>query len=93
MAQVAASLKKVINDPKMTVTPGVARGPLAAPLPLDPKVMDPAKALVAKYFPGVPLIPEMLPAATDAVYLDAAGIPTYGVPGGWSIPTKTASMG
>ena len=32
-------------------------------------------------FPGVPLIPTMLTAGTDAVYYSNAGIPTYGVPG------------
>ena len=91
--ETAAALKKVINDPRMTVTAGSVRGPLSRPLPLDPKVMDPAKALVAKYFPGVPLIPAMLTAATDGIFLDAVGIPTYGVPGGWSDPDEDGIHG
>lgn len=44
------------------------------------------KAIAAKYFPGVPVIPSMSAGATDALYLEAAGIPTYGVPGLWSDP-------
>ena len=31
--------------------------------------------------PGVPLLPMMSTGATDGVFLEAAGIPTYGVPG------------
>jgi hypothetical protein len=54
--------------------------------PLDPKILGPAETLVAKYFPGVPLIPSMAPGATDAVFLAAIGIPVYGVPGGWLDP-------
>jgi len=88
-----ATLKKVINDPKMTVTVGVTRGPLAKPLPLDPRVMEPAKALVAKYFPGVPVIPVMSTGATDGVFLDAIGIPTYGAPGGWADPDGNGTHG
>jgi acetylornithine deacetylase/succinyl-diaminopimelate desuccinylase-like protein len=91
--ETAATLKKIINDPKMTVTIGVARGPLAKPPPLDPKVMEPAKALVAKYFPGVPLIPEMSTGATDGVFLEAIGIPTYGAPGGWGDPDGNGTHG
>jgi acetylornithine deacetylase/succinyl-diaminopimelate desuccinylase-like protein len=88
-----ATLRKVINDPKMTVKVGATRGPLAKPLPLDPKVMDPAKALVAKYFPGVPVIPGMSTGATDGVFLDAIGIPTYGAPGGWGDPDGNGTHG
>jgi acetylornithine deacetylase/succinyl-diaminopimelate desuccinylase-like protein len=81
-----ATLVKVIDDPKMTVTANQQRGPDAVPPPLDPKVIDPARALVAKYFPGVPLIPTMSTGATDGVFLEAVGIPVYGVPGGWGDP-------
>jgi acetylornithine deacetylase/succinyl-diaminopimelate desuccinylase-like protein len=42
--------------------------------------------LVAKYFPGVPLIPTMSTGTTDGIFLEAIGIPVYGVPGGWGDP-------
>jgi acetylornithine deacetylase/succinyl-diaminopimelate desuccinylase-like protein len=91
--ETAATLKRVINDPKMTITTEALRGPLAKPLALDTKVMEPAKALVAKYFPGVPLIPAMSTGATDGVFLDAIGIPTYGAPGGWADPDDNGAHG
>jgi acetylornithine deacetylase/succinyl-diaminopimelate desuccinylase-like protein len=81
-----AALQTAIGDPgvKVTVIPPVR--PLAAPPPLDPKLFGPAESLVAKYFPGVPLVPTMSPGATDGVFLEGIGIPVYGVPGGWSDP-------
>ena len=49
--------------------------PVAMPPSLDPKIIGPADELVAKYFPGPPLVPQMLAAATDDVFLEAIGIP------------------
>ena len=60
--------------------------PLAVPPPLDPKIIGPAEKLVAKYFPGIPLIPTMATGATDGIFLEAIGIPVYGAPGSWSDP-------
>ena len=42
--------------------------------------------LVERYFPGVPLVPAMSNGYTDATFLGAVGIPTYGVPGIWGDP-------
>ena len=80
------TLAKVIDDPKLKVSANQQRGPVAVPPPLDPKVIGPAKAMVAKYYPGVPLIPTMSTGATDGVFLEAVGIPVYGVPGSWGEP-------
>jgi acetylornithine deacetylase/succinyl-diaminopimelate desuccinylase-like protein len=93
VAQTAATLAKVIGDPKVKIITQPPRGPLAVPVALDPKVIGPAEALVAKYFPGVPLIPGMSTGATDGVFLDAVGIPTYGVPGGWGDPDGNGTHG
>ena len=46
---------------------------------------------MAKYFPGVPLVPSMLTGATDAVYLK--DIPAYGVPGLWVDPDGNGTHG
>jgi acetylornithine deacetylase/succinyl-diaminopimelate desuccinylase-like protein len=81
-----ASLVAAIADPRITVTADHARGPVAVAPPLDPKIMEPAEKLVARYFPGVPLVPNMSPGATDGIYLEAIGIPVYGAPGFWSDP-------
>ena len=81
-----AALVKVIGDAKVTVTPVGRIRPIAVPPPLDRAIMGPAEKLVARYFPGVPLVPAMMTGATDATFLGPLGIPTYGVPGLWSDP-------
>jgi acetylornithine deacetylase/succinyl-diaminopimelate desuccinylase-like protein len=69
---------------KVSLVPPIR--PLAVPPPLDPKIIEPAEKLVAKYFPGVPLVPTMSTGATDGIFLEAIGIPVYGAPGGWVDP-------
>jgi acetylornithine deacetylase/succinyl-diaminopimelate desuccinylase-like protein len=88
-----AALAEVIGDSgvKVTMVPPVR--PVAVPPPLDPKIIAPAEKLVAKYFPGVPLIPSMSTGATDGIYLEAIGIPVYGVPGGWGDPDGNGAHG
>jgi acetylornithine deacetylase/succinyl-diaminopimelate desuccinylase-like protein len=81
-----AALTAAIGDPKATLTVIPPIDPDAVPPPLDPKVFKPAEKLVAKYFPGVPLTPVMSTGATDGLFLEAVGIPVYGVPGFWSDP-------
>jgi acetylornithine deacetylase/succinyl-diaminopimelate desuccinylase-like protein len=81
-----ATLATVINDPNVTITPNKPIRPVAVPPPLDAKVVEPARQMVAKYYPGVPLVPVMSTGATDGIFLEAIGIPVYGVPGGWGDP-------
>ena len=81
-----AALVAAIADPGVKVTPVPPIRPIAVPPPLDPKIMVPAEKLVAKYFPGVPLVPTMSTGATDGIFLEAIGIPVYGAPGGWGDP-------
>jgi len=84
--EIQAKLAEVIGDPKAKLTPVPPIRPLAKSPPLDPKVVGPATKLAAKYFPGVPVIPSMSTGATDGIFLEAIGIPTYGVPGVWGDP-------
>jgi acetylornithine deacetylase/succinyl-diaminopimelate desuccinylase-like protein len=81
-----AALVAAIADPGVKVTPVLPVRPIAVPPPLDPKIMVPAEKLVAKYFPGVPLVPTMSTGTTDGIFLEAIGIPVYGAPGGWGDP-------
>ena len=83
---IRAQLATVIAHPAITVTAMSPLRPTPPPPPLAPKVLAPAKALAAKYFPGVPVVPSMANGYTDATFLGAVGIPTYGVPGAWSDP-------
>ncbi len=82
-AETQAALTAAIGDPKVTITPLAPVRPVAQPPALDPRIMGPAERLSAKYFPGVPVIPAMSTGATDGIFLEAIGIPTYGVPGLW----------
>jgi acetylornithine deacetylase/succinyl-diaminopimelate desuccinylase-like protein len=81
-----AALVAAMGDPGVKVTPVPPVRPVAVPPPLDPKIMNEAGRLVAKYYPGVPLVPSMSTGATDGIFLEAIGIPVYGAPGGWGDP-------
>jgi acetylornithine deacetylase/succinyl-diaminopimelate desuccinylase-like protein len=91
--QTRAALEAAIGDPGVKVTPVQPIRPVAVPPPLDPRIIGPAEKLVAKYFPGVPLVPTMSTGATDGIFLEAIGIPVYGVPGGWGDPDGNGAHG
>jgi acetylornithine deacetylase/succinyl-diaminopimelate desuccinylase-like protein len=93
VASTQAALAAAINDPKVTITVVPPVRPIAIPPSLDPKIMGPAETLTAKYYPGVPLIPTMSTGATDGIFLEAIGIPTYGVPGDWGDPDGNGAHG
>jgi acetylornithine deacetylase/succinyl-diaminopimelate desuccinylase-like protein len=93
VADTQAALAAAINDPGVKITPVPPIRPLAVPPPLDPRVMGPAERLAAKYFPGVPVVPSMSTGATDGIFLEAVGIPTYGVPGPWGDPGGNGEHG
>ncbi len=77
---------KTLAGPKVTVTANEPIRPVAQPPALDPKVIDPMRAVAAKHFPGVPLVPLMSTGATDGIFLEAIGIPVYGAPGLFTDP-------
>ena len=79
-------LAAVIGDTGVTVTalPPVRPSPPAPPL--EEHIIGPMQKLAAKYWPGIPVIPSMANGYTDATFLGAVGIPTYGIPGMWSDP-------
>jgi len=80
------TLIKVMGDPAVTIVPLAADKPIAIAPPLDPKVIGPMKAVAAKHFPGVPLLPAMSSGASDAVYFGQIKMPIYGVPGVFGDP-------
>lgn len=85
-AEVKDTLARVIGNPGIAIELARKDKPLATSPPLDPAIIGPMETLSAKYFPGVPVIPSISTGATDALYLSAVGIPTYGVPGPWGDP-------
>ena len=88
-----STLEAVIGDRGVKVIPVPPIRPLAMPPPLDPRILGPAEKLVAKYFPGVPLVPSMSTGATDGIFLEAIGIPVYGAPGLWGDPDGNGAHG
>ena len=81
--QTLATLQKVAGDPGIKVSPTepVQASPETVP---DPKVMASIAKVVHSMWPGVPLLPEMAAGASDSIFTRAAGIPSYGVGGGWN---------
>ncbi|MGN6820792.1 MAG: M20/M25/M40 family metallo-hydrolase [Sphingomonas sp.] len=72
---------KELAGPRVTVTANQPIRPIGIPPRLDPKIIGPMKTIADKYFPGVPMLPVMSTGATDGIFLEAIGIPTYGAPG------------
>jgi acetylornithine deacetylase/succinyl-diaminopimelate desuccinylase-like protein len=91
--EIRAELARIIADPKVQITVLPPLRPTPPAPPLDQKVMNPAKALAAKYFPGVPVVPMMSNGYTDSTFLTAVGIPAYGVPGAWADPDGNGAHG
>ncbi len=83
-------LIRIFNDPKIIVRYVDSGGEVfdtapdrkALPPPaLNPEVMQALQTLVNKMWPGIPVIPTMATGASDGVYTNGAGMPTYGISG------------
>jgi acetylornithine deacetylase/succinyl-diaminopimelate desuccinylase-like protein len=89
-SEVLHDLIGVVNDSKVLVTyvrngmkvvMGDTENTALPPVPLRPEVMVPLEKIAAKFWPGAPVVPNMGTGASDGVYTNPAGIPTYGVCG------------
>lgn len=90
---IRTELSRVIGDAGVTIETLPPKRPAPPSPPLDPAVIGPMKTLAAKYWPGVPLVTQMANGYTDATFLGAVGIPTYGVPGMWFDPDGNGAHG
>ncbi len=90
---VRSTLAAVIADPKVTVTPSGELSPTPPPPHLSAKVLGPAEKVAHDMWPGVPVIPTMSTGATDGRYLNANGIPTYGLSGMFAEPSRSGVHG
>jgi acetylornithine deacetylase/succinyl-diaminopimelate desuccinylase-like protein len=84
--EIRQELEKVLADPKISVKEvggigGVTNRKSYAPPPLRPDVFQPLEKVVDSMWPGLPVIPDMATGASDGVYTNAAGLPTYCVSG------------
>ena len=76
----AASLRKLINDPAVEVIPPAALGrPATPPSKLETDMFHALEGAQAKLFPGVVTLPMMLTGATDSAQLRAKGVQAYGL--------------
>jgi acetylornithine deacetylase/succinyl-diaminopimelate desuccinylase-like protein len=72
------AIVQVIQNPKVSVSIMEPRS-IATPSPvLGTNILKPIEGLARRHFPDIPVIPIMIPASTDGIYMSAAGIPTYG---------------
>jgi acetylornithine deacetylase/succinyl-diaminopimelate desuccinylase-like protein len=83
-------LVKIVADPKVTVSYEQADGSLTstapieqqpAPVALSEDVMEPLSEVVAEFWPGTRVLPEMTIGASDSRFTNAAGMPSYGLAG------------
>jgi acetylornithine deacetylase/succinyl-diaminopimelate desuccinylase-like protein len=84
--EIRQQLEKVLDDPKISIAfvDSTGQGPNRksfAPPPLRPDVFTPLEKIVGEMWPGLPVIPEQANGASDGVYTNAAGLPTYGISG------------
>ena len=90
LEEIRQQLIKVVADPEVTVRYVADDGKVAektperrslAPPPLNPEVLKPLDAVVAQMWPGIKVVPYMDPGASDSIYTNAAGMPSYGITG------------
>jgi acetylornithine deacetylase/succinyl-diaminopimelate desuccinylase-like protein len=77
---VAAAIRAAVADPKIvlsTVTPAVE----APDSPPAPAVLAMVEGVTRSMWPGVVVLPEMSPGASDSIYTRALGLPSYGIDG------------
>jgi acetylornithine deacetylase/succinyl-diaminopimelate desuccinylase-like protein len=84
--EIQAQLVRVADDPAVVVSIPEVRGPVAPPAPLTRQVLGPIETVAHQMWPGVPVVPALEPGASDAQFLNPAGIPTYGVTGLFTDP-------
>ena len=94
--EIRATIVKILDDPKISVTPVLTGGLVARanlPSPLRSDLMTTLAKVTAEMWPGVPVVPVMETGASDGAYTRAAGIPTYGISGMWMDPNDDRSHG
>jgi acetylornithine deacetylase/succinyl-diaminopimelate desuccinylase-like protein len=81
IADVQKEIARVLGDAKISVAPIGELGFQSPPPPLTEYIMGPVRKIADEIWPGVAIVPTMATGATDGSYLNAAGVPTYGLSG------------
>jgi len=88
--EVRQVLMRVLADPRVDVRyvdnsgrvlNSAPNGQALPPVKLRPDVMQTLDKVAGEMWPGVPVIPTMSTGASDGIYTNAAGMPTFGVSG------------
>jgi acetylornithine deacetylase/succinyl-diaminopimelate desuccinylase-like protein len=79
--EVQREIVSVLGDDQISVAPTGELGFQSPPPPLTERIMGPVRKIAAEIWPGVAIVPTMATGATDGSYLNAAGVPTYGLSG------------
>ena len=87
------AIVRAVADEEITVTKVGAAEPTSPTPPLLPSILGPIERAAALVWPGVPIVPKMEVGATDGRYLNAAGIPTYGLRAMFDGPETSGSHG
>ena len=77
--QFLTTLRDLIDDPAVAVTPPTSMRPAAPPSRLDSELFHALEQVQREMFPDAVTLPTMLAAATDSAQLRAKGIQAYGV--------------
>ncbi len=95
LEEVQATIARVVNDTAIRVTlmKESAEKFGAAPDAIEPTLLATTTSLTKQTWGDIPVIPTMSTGATDGRFLRAAGIPTYGVSGIFSVPGENNAHG
>ena len=81
IAEVQQEIVSVLGDAQISVVPTGDPG-MQTPLPpLSDHMMVPVRKIAQEIWPGVVIVPTMATGATDGRFLNATGVPTYGLSG------------
>ncbi len=88
--EIRTELARIVSDPKVTVSyvrtdgsisPTAPEEQQPAPVALSEDMIKPLREVAARFWPGTPVMPDMLIGASDSRYTNAVGMPSYGVAG------------
>jgi acetylornithine deacetylase/succinyl-diaminopimelate desuccinylase-like protein len=88
--EVRRQLIGIFADPKVVVSyvtdagevfPSAPDAKALPPAAIKPEVMQALTRTAARFWPNTPVIPDMADGASDGVYTNAAGMPTYAISG------------
>lgn len=85
--KIRTKLVEILADPKIAVkisgdhNSAYANAEAQPPASLRPELMRAIDSVAAQMWPQAPVVPAMSTGASDGIYTNAAGMPTYGVSG------------